>query len=275
MACRRQLNHVHQLLHRTRWCTEQQQSVSQGLEERIVLGHVRQSIQRHISKLGPDAAITKEVVVVIVPPHQEETTLVTAIRLVVLLQRCRRVHLAPVRRYVEQYQHQECQTVQTRNKRRPNQGGIVLPGQNEQQTRRSTPIGHHIEQSTVRAALVELAGCQSIEQVPDEGGNVQPQGQEPPVGVEDHEEEADEGEDDPAVADEVRHVQEDVSCCRCHVLLWRREFHTTRAGFAWQAGYASKRKRKQQQQQQQRQSYYVVEPEPEPEPEQYLGLQYE
>ena len=52
--------------------------------------------------------IAKEVIIVIVPPHQEETTLVAIIRLVVSLQRCRGVHLAPMRRYVEQYQHEEC-----------------------------------------------------------------------------------------------------------------------------------------------------------------------
>ena len=115
------------------------------------------------------------------------------------------------------------QTVQTGNIRRPYQGGIVLAGQDDQQTGRSAPISHHIEQSAVRAALVELAGRQSIEQVPDEGGNVQPKGQEPPAGLEDHEEEADEGEDDPSIADEVWHVQEDIACCCWHVGWLRRE----------------------------------------------------
>ena len=115
------------------------------------------------------------------------------------------------------------QTVQTGNIRRPHQGGIVLAGQDKQQTGRSASISHHVEQSAVRAALVELAGRQPIEQVPDEGGNVQPKGQEPPAGLEDHEEEADEGEDDPSVADEVWHVQEDISCCCWHVGWLRRD----------------------------------------------------
>ena len=123
---------------------------------------------------------------------------------------CQLMHMQPHVRSTHQ-------TVQTGNIRRPYQGGIVLAGQDDQQTGRSSPINHHVEQSAVRAALVELAGRQSIEQVPDEGGDVQPKGQEPPAGLEDHEEEADEGEDDPSVADEVWHVQEDISCCCWHV----------------------------------------------------------
>ena len=109
------------------------------------------------------------------------------------------------------------QPVQTSNVCRPNQCGVVLSGQYEEQTGRGASIGHHVEQATVRAALIELAGRQSIEQVANEGGNVQPKGQEPPVGMEDHEDEADDGQDDAAVTDEVRHVQEDISGCCCHV----------------------------------------------------------
>ena len=64
---------------------------------------MRQPIQCHIRELGPNTAIAKEVVIVIVPPHQEETPFIAIIRLVMLLQGCCGVHLAPMRRYVEQY----------------------------------------------------------------------------------------------------------------------------------------------------------------------------
>ena len=111
------------------------------------------------------------------------------------------------------------QPVQTSNVRRPNQCSVILSGQDEEQTGRGTSIGHHVEQATVRAALIEFAGRQSIEQVANEGGNVQPKGQEPPTGMKDHENEADDGQNDSAVTDEVRHVQDDISGCCCHVLL--------------------------------------------------------
>ena len=109
------------------------------------------------------------------------------------------------------------QSVQTSNVCRPNQCGVVLPSQDEEQTGRGATIGHHVEQSTVRAALIEFAGRQSIEQIANEGGNVQPKGQEPPVGMEDHKDEADDGQNDSAVTDEVWYVQEDISGCCCHV----------------------------------------------------------
>ena len=109
------------------------------------------------------------------------------------------------------------QPVQTSSVCRPNQCDVVLSGQDEEQTGRGAPIGHHVEQSTVRAALIEFAGRQSIEQVANEGGNVQPKGQEPSVGMKDHEDEADDGQNDTAVTDEVRHVQENISGCCCHV----------------------------------------------------------
>ena len=111
------------------------------------------------------------------------------------------------------------QPVQTSSVCRPNQCDVVLSGQDEEQTGRGAPIGHHVEQSTVRAALIEFAGRQSIEQVANEGGNVQPKGQEPPVGMKDHDLKADDGQNDTAVTDEVRHVQEDISGCCCHVWL--------------------------------------------------------
>lgn len=118
------------------------------------------------------------------------------------------------------------QPVQTSNVRRPNQCGVVLSSQDEEQTGRGTPIGHHVEQTTVSAALIEFAGRQPIEQVANEGGNVQPKGQEPPIGMEDHEHEAHDGQNDSAVTDEVRHVQEDISGCCCHFdrMGWERQY---------------------------------------------------